>query len=79
MELIDILLVLGLTMLLAGFVDGTGRRYRGPGIGLTTVGIVPRFFGNAPWLQEGWAFGIFLMACGSYVALRRRQEERTSA
>lgn len=78
-ELIDILLVLGLTMLLAGFVDGTGRRYRGPGIGLTTVGIVPRFFGNAPWLQEGWAFGIFLMACGSYVALRRRQEERTSA
>jgi hypothetical protein len=77
-ELIDILLVLGLTMLVAGFVDGTGRRYRGAGIGLTTVGIIPRFFGDAPWLQEGWAFGIFLIAYGSYVALRRRQE-RTSA
>lgn len=34
--LLNILLVLGLTMLVPGFVDGTGRRYRGPGVGLTT-------------------------------------------
>lgn len=72
-ELINILLIAGLTMLVAGFLDGTGRRYRGPGLGLTIVGIVPRLFDSAPWLQEGWAFGIFLLAYGAYVAVSRRR------
>ncbi len=41
-ELIDIVLTIGLIMLVAGFVDGSGRRYRGSGVGFTTVGIIPR-------------------------------------
>lgn len=72
-ELINILLIAGLTLLAAGFLDGTGRRYRGPGLGLTIVGIVPRLFDSAPWLREGWAFGIFLLAYGGYVAFNRRR------
>lgn len=78
-ELLNILLVLGLTMLLAGFVDGTGRRYRGPGVGLTIVGIVPRLFDAAPWLSDGWAFGIFLVAYGLYVAVQRRRHPELAA
>lgn len=72
-ELINILLIAGLTLMVAGFLDGTGRRYRGPGLGLTIVGIVPRLFDSAPWLQDGWAFGVFLLVYGAYVAFSRRR------
>ncbi len=77
--LLNILLVIGLTLLGAGFLDGTGRRFRGTGVGLTIVGIVPRLFDSAPWLQEGWAFGIFLLAYGAYVALSRRRHPEHAA
>lgn len=78
-ELLNIVLVAGLTMLVAGIVDGTGRRYRGPGVGLTTVGIVPRFFDAIPWLADGWAFGVFLLAYGAYVAVQRRRHPELAA
>lgn len=70
-QLIDIVLIAGLTMLIAGFVDGTGRRYRGPGVGLTVVGIMPRLFDTVSWLRDGWAFGVFMLVYGAYIALRR--------
>lgn len=72
-ELVDILLTIGLSMLVAGFMDGTGRRYRGPGIALTSVAIIARFVGDVSWLAEGWGFGIFLVAYGAYVVVERQR------
>lgn len=72
-ELINVVLAAGVTLLIAGFLDGTGRRYRGPGIGLTIVGIVPRLFDSASWLREGWFFGIFLLAYGAYIVINRQR------
>lgn len=78
-DLINIVLAAGLTMLIAGFLDGTGRRYRGPGIGLTIVGIVPRLFDSASWLQEGWIFGVFLLAYGIYVGVSRQRHPEAAS
>ncbi len=61
-ELLNILLVLGLTR-----------------VGLTTIGIVPRLFDAAPWLRDGWAFGLFLVAYGAYVAVQRRRHPEVAA
>ncbi len=78
-ELIDIVLTIGLNMLVAGFVDGSGRRYRGPGVGFTTVGIIPRLFDSVAWLAEGWAFGLFLIRYGASVGLRRWRQPEVGA
>jgi hypothetical protein len=78
-DLINIVLIAGLTLLIAGFVDGTGRRYRGTGVGLTIVGIVPRLFDSASWLQEGWIFGLFLLAYGAYIVVSRQRHPEAAS
>ncbi|HWH33858.1 MAG TPA: hypothetical protein VNT56_00885 [Acidimicrobiales bacterium] len=78
-DLIDIVLVLGLAMLVAGFLDGTGRRFRGPGVALVSVGIIGRFVGDTSFLGEGWGFGVFMLIYGAYVVLERQRHRDPAA
>lgn len=73
-ELIDVVLAVGVTMFVAGLVDGTGRRYRGAGTGLMMVGVIPRYLDDLPasgtWFSNGRFLAVFLVLWGLYAAYR---------
>lgn len=80
-ELINILLIAGVTLFIAGLFDGTGRRFRGPGTGLIIIAISVKFlFGPVPSLAKGWPYGVFLLAWGAWVMYRSSSspQERVS-
>ena len=70
-ELLDVLLIAGITLFVAGLFDGTGRRFRGPGTGFLIVAISAKFlFDPVPSLAKGWPYGVFLLAWGAWVMYR---------
>jgi hypothetical protein len=79
-ELVDILLIAGITLFIAGLLDGTGRRFRGPGTGFLIIAISTKFvFDPVPSLREGWPYGAFLLVWGVWVIYRSStSQERIS-
>jgi len=69
-QLVDILLVAGITLFVAGLIDGTGRRYRGAGTGLVIVAVSAKLLDSVSWLNEGWPYGAFLVLWGLWVIVR---------
>lgn len=68
--LVDILLASGITLFVAGLVDGTGRRFRGAGTGLVIVAVSAKLLDSVSWLNEGWPYGVFLVLWGLSVIVR---------
>ena len=71
-ELIYVLGTIGLTLLVAGLVDGTGPRYRGAGVALLSVFASAKLLSHLPAaFQRGVAYGALLAAFGIYVIVRQ--------
>lgn len=72
-ELVNVLGVLGLTLLVAGLVDGTGLRYRGAGTALLLVFASAKVIDDATQaFKKGWVYGALLALYGLYVVVRQR-------
>lgn len=70
-ELVYVLGTLGLTLLLAAFVDGTGVRYRGAGTGLMFVFVSAKVLQHLPRaFQRGAGYGALVALYGGYVVVR---------
>ena len=69
-ELVNVLLAAGITLVAAGLVDGTGRRFRGAGTGLVIVAVSAKLIDSVTALSQGWPYGVFLVLWGSWVILR---------
>lgn len=79
-ELLNVLGVLGLTLFVAGLVDGTGMRYRGAGTALLLVFASAKVIDDAPQaFKKGWAYGALLALYGLYVVVRQNLGGRSSA
>ncbi len=79
-ELVNVLGVLGLTLFVAGLVDGKGMRYRGAGTALLLVFASAKVTDDAPQaFKKGWAYGALLALYGLYVVVRQNLGGRSSA
>ncbi len=79
-ELVYVLGTLGVTLLVAGLVDGTGPRYRGSGLALLGVFISAKVLNHLPGaFQRGVAYGALMAAFGVYVIVRQWPKYRASA
>ena len=83
-ELVYVLGTLGLTLFVAGLVDGTGVRYRGAGTGLLLVFISSKILEHLPRaFQRGAGYGALVAIYGAWVVvqewpnLRRRAGRET--
>jgi len=71
-ELVYVLGTIGLTLLVAGLVDGTGPRYRGAGVALLSVFVSAKLLSHLPdAFQRGVAYGALMAAFGIYVIVRQ--------
>lgn len=79
-ELVNVLGILGVTLFVAGLVDGTGLRYRGAGTALLLVFASAKVIDDAPQaFKKGWAYGALLALYGLYVVVRQSRGGRSSA
>ncbi len=79
-QLVYVLGTIGLTLLVAGLVDGTGPRYRGAGVALLSVFISVKVLDHLPGaFQRGVAYGASMAAFGVYVIVRQWPKYRASA
>lgn len=70
-QLVYVVGTLGLTLFVAGLVDGTGVRYRGAGTGLLLVFASSKALEHLPRaFQRGVAYGALVAAYGAYVVVR---------
>ncbi len=71
-ELVYVLGTIGLALLIAGLVDGTGPRYRGAGVALLSVFVSAKLLSRLPDVfQRGVAYGALMAAFGIYVIVRQ--------
>lgn len=78
-ELVYVLGTLGVTLLVAGLVDGTGPRYRGSGFALLGVFISAKVLNHLPdAFQRGVAYGALMAAFGVYVIVKQWPKFRAS-
>lgn len=75
-ELVNVLLAAGITLVAAGLVDGTGRRFRGAGTGLVIVAVSAKLIDSVTALSQGWPYGVFLVLWGAWVILRNVRSAR---
>ncbi len=79
-ELIYVLGTIGLTLLVAGLVDGTGPRYRGAGVALLSVFVSAKLLDRLPdAFQRGVVYGALMAAFGVYVIVQQWPKYRASA
>jgi hypothetical protein len=79
-ELIYVLGTIGLTLLVAGLVDGTGHLYRGAGVALLSVFVSAKLLDRLPdFFQRGVAYGALMAAFGIYVIVKQWLGYRASA
>ena len=79
-ELVYVLGTIGLTLLVAGLVDGTGPRYRGAGVALLSVFISAKLLDRLPDVfQRGVAYGALMVAFGVYVLVKEWSKYRGAA
>lgn len=78
-ELIYVVGTLGLTLFVAGLVDGTGLRYRGAGTGLLLVFASAKTIEHLPRaFQRGVAYGALVAIYGAYVVVQEWPNLRRS-
>jgi len=79
-QLVYVLGSIGLTLLVAGLVDGTGPRYRGAGVALLSVFVSAKLLDRLPdAFQRGVAYGALMAAFGIYVIVQQWPRYRASA
>ena len=79
-ELVYVLGTIGLTLFVAGLVDGTGPRYRGAGVALLSVFVSAKLIDRLPdFFQRGIAYGALMAAFGISVIVRQWSRYRTSS
>ncbi len=78
-ELVDVLGIIGLTLLVAGLVNGTGPRYRGAGVALLSVFVSAKTIDRLPDVfQRGVAYGALMAAFGIYVIVQQWSQYQAS-
>lgn len=71
---------IGLTLLLAGLVDGRGPRYRGAGVALLSVFVSAKLLDRLPdSFRRGVAYGALMALFGVYVMAKEWPRNRASA
>lgn len=79
-ELVYVLGTIGLTLLVAGLVDGTGPRYRGAGVALLSVFVSAKLLDRLPdAFQRGVVYGALMAGFGVYVIVQQWPRYRASA
>lgn len=79
-ELVYVLGAIGLTLLLAGLVDGRGPRYRGAGVALLSVFVSAKLLDRLPdSFQRGVVYGALMALFGVYVMAKEWPRNRASA
>lgn len=79
-QLVYVLGTIGLTLLVAGLVDGTGPRYRGAGVALLSVFVSAKLLDHLPdAFRRGVAYGALMAAFGIYVIAQQWPRYRASA
>lgn len=79
-ELVYVLGAIGLTLLLAGLVDGRGPRYRGAGVALLSVFVSAKLLDRLPdSFRRGVVYGALMALFGVYVMAKEWPRYRASA
>jgi hypothetical protein len=78
-ELVYVLGAIGLTLLLAGLVDGSGPRYRGAGVALLSVFVSAKLLDRLPdSFRRGVVYGALMVLFGAYVMAKEWPKYRAS-
>lgn len=69
-HLLMVLVVSGITLTVAGIVDG-GRRYLSAGVSLLYVAVSATIIDRLPgWWSQGWVYGVLFIVWGGVAAIR---------